>query len=117
MRIIVCGSREWTDEDVIKRLLKEFSPDVVIEGECRGADLLAKKCANELGIRVEPYPANWDRYGRGAGPIRNKQMIVEGKPDLVVAFHNDIKNSLGTKNMLWQAKSYGIPTNLISTEV
>lgn len=46
-------------------------------------------------------------------PIRNKQMLDEGKPDLVLAFHTDIENSKGTKNMIYQAKKRGIKVILI----
>lgn len=81
----------------------------VIEGEARGADKLGAAWAARNDVPVEKYPADWNRYGRGAGPVRNKQMIVEGKPDLVVAFSYDIKNSKGTANMIAQARRYDLP--------
>ncbi len=59
---------------------------------------------------VEAYPAEWARYHHAAGPIRNKQMLTEGKPDLVIAFHNDIEKSKGSKNMVALAKKHDIPT-------
>lgn len=112
-RVLVCGDRNWLDKDTIKTYLIQLKPEVVIEGECKGADLLAKECAIELGIIVESYPANWQEYGKAAGMVRNKEMIIKGKPDLVVAFHNNIDNSKGTKDMLAQAAKYKIPTILI----
>jgi hypothetical protein len=57
-------------------------------------------------IKVEPHPADWAKYKRAAGPIRNAEMLKSlmtetlNSSPLVVAFHNDIKNSKGTKNML-----------------
>jgi hypothetical protein len=114
MRILICGDRNWLDKQMIKDLLFKLDPEVVIEGECKGADNLAKISAEELGIKVAKFPANWQKYGRAAGPIRNGQMIIEGKPTLVVAFHDDIERSKGTKNMLLQAKKAGITTMLLS---
>lgn len=58
----------------------------IISGACRGADRLAVMWAKSVGVPVEEYPANWGRYGKAAGPIRNLQMLKDGKPDLVVAF-------------------------------
>ena len=59
------------------------------------------------------YPADWDTHGRGAGPIRNKQMLEEGKPDLVIAF----PGGKGTANMIGQAKEAGIPVREIEAKV
>lgn len=108
MRILFCGDREWSNYKVICDIMAEFSPDVVIEGEAPGADSAARDAAEYFGIPVLPFPANWKKYGRAAGPIRNKQMLVEGKPDIVVAFHNDIQNSKGTLNMVNQAQKQNI---------
>ncbi len=110
MRVLVCGDRNWSGIDPIKRELMLAAPSVVIEGEARGADTLARKAAEELGIPVEPYPANWTKYGRAAGVLRNQQMLDEGKPDLVLAFHPDISKSKGTADMVRRAKKAGIRT-------
>lgn len=113
MRVLVCGDRRWRDKNTILTVLARLSDvDTVIEGEARGADTLAREVAEEYGISVLAFPANWNKYGRAAGPIRNKQMLDEGKPDLVIAFHNNITESKGTKNMLSQARERGIPTRL-----
>ncbi len=109
MRILVCGDRNFKDILRIKRFLSQYPPStVVIEGEARGADKLARSAAGQLGLFVEQYPALWSQYGRAAGPIRNQQMLKEGKPDLVVWFHDDIENSKGTKNMIKIARKAGI---------
>lgn len=112
MRVLVCGSRFWYKERYLRRKLDEldaeFHFDVVIEGEAKGADSLARQWALDKGIAVERYPANWDEYGKAAGPIRNTQMLVSGKPDLVVAFSHDITSSRGTANMVQQAKAAGV---------
>jgi len=65
-----------------------------------------------LGIDVKEYQAEWAKYGIAAGPIRNKKMLVEGKPDIVLAFHNNITMSKGTKNMIKVANAMGVLVNL-----
>jgi hypothetical protein len=82
----------------------------VIEGEAPGADTMAREWAEDNGVLPEKFPADWDRYGRAAGPIRNKQMLVEGKPDLVLAFSYDLKTSRGTRNMVTQALAANVET-------
>lgn len=117
MRILVCGSRYWSDRQTIRLFLSRYSKAVIIQGECKGADLLAKQVGLELGFEIVSFPADWKTYGRAAGPIRNKQMLVEGKPDLVIAFHKDISTSKGTANMIKQAESAGIKCILITKEI
>lgn len=108
MRLLVCGSRYWNHREFLYEVLDHLDLDeieAVIEGEAPGADTMAREWAESRGIgdRVLRFPANWDLYGRAAGPIRNKQMIVEGKPTLVVAFSENLDNSRGTKNMVQQS--------------
>lgn len=75
-------------------------PEVVIEGEAPGADSLGREWAESHGIEVLKFPADWTRHGRAAGPIRNRQMLVEGKPNWGVGFiDKDLLASRGTKNM------------------
>ena len=92
------------------RVLAEFPQGTtIIEGDCRGADRMAGCLAAVLGFKQKSFPANWAKYGRAAGPIRNQQMIDEGKPDLVIAFHENLRQSTGTKDMLEKALAAGIP--------
>lgn len=95
MRILICGGRDFTDKNLFWKAMDKFSeefdfdnnqPITIISGEARGADTLAKEYAEECGWDYEGYPANWKLHGKGAGPIRNQQMLDEGKPDLVIAF-------------------------------
>lgn len=90
-------------------IAKHGRPTLVIEGEARGADTMAAHWARTLGIEVAAFPANWDDHGRAAGPIRNKQMLDEGRPDAVIAFSTDLANSRGTANMVRQARAAGVP--------
>ena len=108
-RVLVCGDRDWHDRTAIRKyLLTVESGSTVIHGAQRGADRIAGEVADKLGLAVEAYPAQWTRFGRAAGPIRNKQMLVEGKPELVVFFHLNLAASHGTKNMVGQARRAGI---------
>ena len=88
---------------------------IIIEGEAKGADTIAWVVADILGLAVERYPADWGSYGKAAGPRRNKQMLIEGKPDFVVWFHKNITSSKGTANMISQAEAAGI--NVASGEI
>ncbi len=111
MRLLICGSRNWTDRDIILRAVKKRNPSVIIEGECQGADKLAASVAEELGIPVEKFPADWAKHGRRAGPIRNQQMLDEGKPDYVLAF--PAKESRGTWDMVRRAEKAGIEIEVL----
>lgn len=114
MRLLVCGDRDWTDAELIYRTLARHKNKiaVVIEGEQRGADIKARAAAEVLGIPVEHYPAAWAQCGRAAGALRNRKMLEVGKPDFVLAFHDDIWNSNGTANMLLIAAH--LPRALVS---
>jgi hypothetical protein len=104
MRVLVTGDRHWTDQELIAKALSGLTKDdTVIHGGAKGADTLAGKVAFECGLTVEEFKADWDKYGRAAGPIRNKRMLERGKPDLVFAFHSDIRKSKGTKDMITRA--------------
>ncbi len=133
-RVLVCGSRDWDDQDIIWTMLDglfahilssiDWVPDpgtiTIIDGAARGADTMAYKwaeCMIEQGLGQvvfsERYPADWDQHGRAAGPIRNKQMLVEGKPTLVLAFSDDLSVSRGTANMVKQSRAAGVPVYVI----
>lgn len=109
-RVLVCGSRAWGDRRLIHEVLRSFGPGtVVIHGGARGADKLAGIVAKALGFKVEVYPADWKKYGAAAGPIRNVQMIRDGKPTRVVAFFMSSCSCLGTQNMVNRARAAGLP--------
>jgi len=98
MRVLVCGGRDYSSYNKVKKVLSELrpAPTLIIHGGARGADNLADKWAFENGIEREVYKADWDKHDRRAGPIRNSQMLKEGKPDLVIAFPGGI----GTADMV-----------------
>jgi hypothetical protein len=86
---------------------------VIVHGAARGADTIAGETARILGMPVEAYPADWNKHGRSAGPIRNRKML-DTKPDLVIAFHEDIESSKGTKDCVNEALRRGIQVEVIT---
>ena len=113
MRVLICGDRNWTDEKTIEEYIKTLPPQsVVINGMCRGVDKIARRFALKHGHSTMDFPAKWGKFGRAAGPIRNRQMILDGEPDLVIAFHNNLTESKGTKDMLEQAGKASIESIL-----
>ena len=104
MRILVCGGRNYIDQAKVSSVLQEHGPTSIIHGNAKGADDLADNWAKANHIPVIPFPADWGKYGKAAGPIRNKQMLDEGKPDLILAF----PGGKGTANMKEQARIAGI---------
>lgn len=70
----------------------------------RGVDSFAAEWAIKFGFKLYKFPAEWDKYGRKAGPIRNQQMLDEGKPDAVIAF----PGGTGTADMVRRSEKAGI---------
>lgn len=110
MRVLVCGGRDYHDWDRLRAVLDDIPITVMVEGCARGADSLAERYATLVTIDNEHYPADWDRHGKAAGPIRNKQMLDEGLPELVVAF----PGGRGTANMIEQAERAGVPVRRVT---
>ena len=108
MKVLVCGGRDFDNPNWLTITLDELSRGArwtaIIEGGARGADRQAREWAAASGIAVETYEADWQAHGPGAGPIRNRRMLDEGQPDLVVAF----PGGPGTRNMVKQARARGI---------
>ena len=108
MRVLVCGGRHFSDVEfvhsVLNNLHKKNIITTLIEGDARGADRIAGYWARKNRVTNEKFPADWKKYGNAAGPIRNSQMLEEGKPDLVVAF----PGGRGTRNMIERAKSVDV---------
>ncbi len=110
MRVLVTGSRDWSQHVILKQRLAELPRgSSIIHGRTR-ADMAAGVAARALGIPETPYPADWSGKGKAAGIIRNRQMLDE-KPDLVLAFWDG--RSTGTKHTIDEAKRRGIPVEVI----
>lgn len=108
MRVLVCGGRAFSDKRLVAKTLsplhRQRAFSVLIHGGASGADEIAHLWAEFAGVPIERYPADWKQFGPAAGPIRNRQMLVDGKPDLVVAF----PGGRGTANMVAQAREAGV---------
>ncbi len=117
-KILVCGGRHFESYGLLKvvlgKLIEKFHIDIsmseIVSGHCQGADMLGEKYAEEYGISVKCFPADWEKYKRKAGPIRNKQMIdyISGfENKLVVAFTT--ADTVGTRNTIKLAQKNNIP--------
>jgi hypothetical protein len=128
VRVLVTGSRNWTDANAITDQLaayadKAFKTEVacnliIVHGaNPGGADHIAAEWASErqraniLGKRAnwiwaEPHPADWAKHGKAAGPIRNQEMVDAGA-DICLAF--PLGESRGTRDCMRRAESAGIP--------
>jgi hypothetical protein len=107
-RILVCGGRDYGDTKAINRTLAEIEPKCVIHGGARGADMLAGSWARRQGIPVIEVAAQWERYGKKAGYLRNRWMLELCAPDLVVAF----PGGKGTRMMVDLAAEAGFAVRI-----
>ncbi len=115
MKVVVCGGRGWSDRKAIfKRLFDLPSDSIVVEGGCHGADTMVREVALDLGLEVVTFWAAWKKYGKSAGHRRNIKMLNTG-PGLVIAFHNDLSQSKGTKHTVTEARKRGIETEVIGS--
>lgn len=109
LKILICGTRDREPVELLRKILATFPLDtLVIAGAAKGVDRTAAMVAVGLGLQVQEFPALWDVYGKGAGPIRNQQMLDQG-PDIVIAFHNDPGLGKGTRDMVARARKAGVP--------
>ena len=115
MRVLFCGDRNWSDYSCIRQELEKLPKgSIIIEGCAAGADSIAGWLAEQMGFEVMKFPADWKKYKRAAGPIRNQQMLDEGKPDMVFAFHENIEISKGTKDMVTRAEKAGLEVRIFT---
>ena len=114
MRVLVCGDRNWIDAELLFDTLDSLErPLVVVEGGARGADRLARAWAQARDVPWEEYPADWSHRGKAAGPIRNQQMLDTG-PDVVIAFHDDLDGSKGTRDMVSRALKANVAVRVVT---
>jgi hypothetical protein len=116
MIVIMCGDRNWNDFKIIDAVLSILPPNTeIVEGNCRGVDKISGYLARKRGMIVHVESADWNKYKKGAGPIRNQEMLNKYKIDLVIAFHNDIEKSKGTMDMITRATKTGILVKLVTS--
>jgi hypothetical protein len=112
--VVVTGSRTWTDRRLIaQRLAGLPAGSIVIHGGAAGADRIAHAEARRLDLESIPVPAQWRRYGKPAGMIRNAAMLDTYGPELVLAFRAP-GHSPGTDGMIDLARRRGIPVEVVT---
>lgn len=108
MIFLVCGGRDFDDEQAVWRALDKLHAERgitgLIEGGASGVDTHARNWAVATGVDVRTFYAEWETFGKRAGPLRNARMLDEGRPDGVVAF----PGGRGTKDMTQQAQAAGV---------
>jgi len=103
---LICGGRNFSDQsmfdDVMSRLIDMWGcPSKIVHGAASGADKMADAWGKRMALLVAPVEAEWDKYGKAAGPIRNEDMIIHHKPKRVIAF----PGGRGTADMVQRAKN------------
>lgn len=116
-RVLIFGSRDWTDQFPIWCVLNGYWADqvgiTVVNGRGRGADRIAWEWAGLNGVDREPYPADWNRYGRAAGSRRNQQM-ADSKPDVAWGFvTKPLAESAGSADMAGRLEVARIPFYIV----
>lgn len=106
MKVIIAGSRDITDYDTVVESMGDCSFDAteIVSGCAKGVDTIGERIADNLDIPLKKFPANWDKHGKAAGPIRNRQMAEYA--DAAIVIHNGSKGSL---NMIQQMKKLNKP--------
>jgi hypothetical protein len=111
MWVPVRGGRDYTDRRILRKVLDDLALerdiDVVIHGDAVGSNRMAGEWASLSGIRELAFPADWEKFRRAAGPIRNRQVLVEAAPDVVVASPGGRRAA----NMIRQARAAGVPVH------
>ncbi|GAK03277.1 phage chromosome segregation protein [Geomicrobium sp. JCM 19037] len=116
-RVIVAGSRDFSNYEFLRSRLDwalyERNEDIaIVSGGASGADALGERYADERGLIIVKYPADWSTHGKAAGPIRNREMAANA--DALAAFWDG--KSRGTKNMIDEARNKGLRVIIFDTE-
>lgn len=120
VKIIIAGSRNFNDYEVVRKNAAELVSEIksshedpffeIVSGGAKGVDSLGERFAGEEGFELVVFPANWSKYGRGAGPKRNAEMADYATH--LLSFWDG--NSKGTKSMINLAKKKGLTVNIIT---
>ena len=128
-RVIIAGGRNFNDKYLLEDNLMEWILDIylkhihdnekvsieIISGNASGADRLGEEFVKEHLYELKLFPANWNKYGKAAGPIRNRQMAeYAAQADKGVLFAFWDGKSRGTKSMIDLAKQYGLEVHVIN---
>lgn len=115
-KVIIAGGRDFSDYELLKGrcdyfLEKRIKESIVsvISGHASGADSLGERYATERGLRCDAHPAAWNKYGKAAGYIRNREMADAA--DALIAFWDG--SSRGTAHMISYAKAKGLKVAVV----
>jgi hypothetical protein len=116
--VIIAGSRDFSDYELLTKTLDEYFSNVtddivIISGKAHGADTLGERYAAEHGYQVWGYPAEWNKYGKAAGYIRNAEMAKTA--DALVAFWDG--HSSGTAHMISTATQSGLSVHVMRYDI
>ena len=114
IKLLITGSRKWKNYDYIENVINSIKPDLIIHGNCEGADKLADEVANVFFYSKKIFQADWS-IGKKAGPLRNQKMIDEN-PTICIAFHEDPNLGTGTKDCVMRCLKNGIPVRLFLSQ-
>jgi len=111
MKVLVCGGRAYSDKARVFEVLDKLQPrpTLIIHGNARGADALAQLWAESRKVVFRKFNAKWKLYGPAAGSIRNREMLLKGEPNLVVAF----PGGKGTADMVGAAAVCKVPVLIV----
>lgn len=111
MRVIIAGSREILNYVDLLEAISEsnFEITTVISGGAAGVDSLGEKWAKDNGTTLEVYPAEWAKYGKRAGPVRNQRMAEAGDALIAVMLR---KGTRGTLDMIEKASGMGLKVHI-----
>lgn len=121
-RIIIAGTRTLSDYDLLRKVMsqafgflsmQEIQEMKIVSGGCRGADKVGETFAHNNGLICVRFPANWNLYGKKAGPLRNEEMAKYASEacGILMAFWDG--KSRGTKNMIDTAKKYSLEIHIV----
>ena len=121
IKVIIAGTRDFNDYAFLKKNVDYFLQGInpnneeieIVSGNARGADKLGERYAKEHNLPVKLFPANWDKYGKRAGYLRNQEMA--NYADVLIAFWDE--KSKGTKHMIDIAKKQDLTVIVVGYEL
>ena len=121
--VIICGSRDYDNYERLKSMcdyylskkIQSGEKVVIISGGAKGADSLGERYAQERGLEVKVFRADWDKYGKRAGILRNTKMAEIA--NACIAFPSAYSENKGTTNMIQQAKQHNLLVRVVEDDI
>jgi hypothetical protein len=108
MKTIIAGSRHLKNRETIMECIYEcpWIQEIteVVSGGAEGVDAIGEEWADIVGLGIRIFKANWNKYGKNAGPMRNRQMAAYAD-SLILIWNGESK---GSANMLSNARNAGL---------